>query len=306
VEEVAQVDPVPLSGSRHGTMVILEGKTERHQISNTNVSSSYFRLLGIPMVRGRAFDEREQQSEAKVVVISESAARHFWPGEDPVGKRLRIGDNSGVTEVVGVAKDVRSIGLSKTDGDFLYFPLSARGQLGAKVMVRGKGGTASLENTISKEARGLDSNILVHTGNLENNLILYRLPTKILSILAMALGVAGLLLASLGIYGVMAYAVTQRTREIGIRMTLGAGRREVLWLVLRQSLRPVAIGIGLGLCGCAAVSQVLSSLLFGVSPLDPWVYGGVSLFLAGIAMLASYLPARRATRVDPMSALRYQ
>jgi ABC-type antimicrobial peptide transport system permease subunit len=173
-------------------------------------------------------------------------------------------------------------------------------------MVHGKTGTAAMAKAILSEAHALDPDILVRTGRLADNLDLWKLPTRVLSILATALGVAGLLLASLGIYGVMAYAVAQRTREIGIRMALGAQQPDVLWLVLRQSLRSVVIGLGLGLAGCAAVSKVLSSLLFGVSPLDPIVFGGVSLFLASVAVVASYLPAIRATRVDPLSALRHQ
>jgi putative ABC transport system permease protein len=173
-------------------------------------------------------------------------------------------------------------------------------------MVKGRRGVGQLEKAITREPSALDSSILIHTGKLEGNLDLWKLPARMLSILAVALGTAGLLLASIGIYGVMAFAVAQRTHEIGIRMTLGAERKDVLWLVLRQSLRPVAVGVAIGLCGCAAVSRVLSSLLFGVNPLDPLVFGGVSVFLAGIAILASYVPARRAAQVDPMSALRHQ
>ncbi|HEY1341308.1 MAG TPA: ABC transporter permease [Bryobacteraceae bacterium] len=306
IDAVARVEPIPLGASRHGTTVALEGKAGDHQISNSNVSAGYFRLLGIPVIRGRAFDEREERAGAPVAVISETAARNFWPNEDAIGKRFRTAEEQVWREVVGIAKDVRTTGLSDTDGDFVYFPARERSLLGQSVMVHGKTGTAAMAKAILSEAHALDPDILVRTGRLADNLDLWKLPTRVLSILATALGVAGLLLASLGIYGVMAYAVAQRTREIGIRMALGAQQPDVLWLVLRQSLRSVAIGLGLGLAGCAAVSKVLSSLLFRVSPLDPIVFGGVSLFLASVAVVASYLPAIRATRVDPLSALRHQ
>jgi ABC-type antimicrobial peptide transport system permease subunit len=147
--------------------------------------------------------------------------------------------------------------------------------------------------------------VLVKAGTLEDNLALFQLPSRVLSILAFALGLAGLLLASLGIYGVMAYAVTQRTREIGIRMTMGAQRRDVMQLVLAQSMRPVAVGVAIGLAAGAAVSRVLASLLYGVSPRDPVVFVGVALFLSAVALLAGYVPAQRAARVDPMTALRH-
>jgi ABC-type antimicrobial peptide transport system permease subunit len=147
--------------------------------------------------------------------------------------------------------------------------------------------------------------VIVQTGTLEDNLALFQLPSRILSILAFALGLAGLLLASLGIYGVMAYAVTQRTKEIGIRMTMGAQRRDVMQLILGQSMRPVAVGVAAGLALSAGASRLLTSLLYGVSPLDSAVFVGVALFLSGVAFLAGYVPAKRASRVDPMTALRH-
>jgi len=305
VEEIVQLDPLPLSGSRHGSMAYADGKTDRRQVSNTNVSAAFFRTLGVPVIRGRSFEERETHGTPRVVMLSETAARHLFSGVDPIGRNLRMGDDS-TLQIIGIVPDIHTISLSSTDGDFIYFPIGAKSELGLKLMVRGRSGAAALEKAIAREATTLDPNILVTTGKLENNLDLWKLPARILSILAAVLGGAGLLLASIGIYGVMAYAVSQRTREIGIRMTLGAESKDVLLLVLRQSFRPVAIGVAVGLCGCAAVSRVLSSLLFGVSPLDPLVFGAVSIFLAGIAMLASYLPARRAAQVDPMSALRHQ
>ena len=163
----------------------------------------------------------------------------------------------------------------------------------------------AIAKAIREESQALDSNVLVEIGSLENNLALFQLPSRILSILAFTLGLAGLLLASLGIYGVMAYAVTQRTREIGIRMTMGAQRRDVMQLILAQAMRPVALGVALGLAAGAAASRILASLLYGVSPLDPVVFIGVALFLSAVAFLAGYLPAQRASRVDPMTALRH-
>ena len=175
--------------------------------------------------------------------------------------------------------------------------------MGLEVLVRASGAPA-LARAIRDEARALDPTVLVRTSRLEDNADLWTLPARITAGLSFGLGLVGLLLASMGIYGVMSYAVAQRTREIGIRMTLGAEHRDVSRLILRQSMQPVLLGVALGLAGSAAVSQVLSSLLFGVSPLDPMVFGGVAVFLAGVALLASYVPARRATRVDPMTALR--
>ncbi len=301
VEEVGLVDSVPLSGSRRGSSVSIEGREGSQQVTTSRISANYFQLLGIPILRGRAFESR---TEERVVIVNESAARRFWPGENPVGKQIRYGDEKVYSEVVGVAKDTHTTSLSEVDGALFYLPVIPRSQLDLSVLVRGNGGFAAMVKAIQNETRALDGNVLVRVGKLEDNLSLWQLPARITSTLAFALGLAGLLLASLGIYGVMAFAVTQRTREIGIRMTLGAQRRDVLELILAQALRPVAVGVAVGLAGTAVVSRVLSSLLFGVSPLDPAVFAGVSMFLASIALLAAYVPALRATRVDPNVALR--
>ncbi len=305
IAEVAFVDSVPLSGSRRGTVVTLEGKEGNHQITNAEVSPNYFQLLGIPIVRGRGFDARESSSEQHVIIVSESTARKFWPGEDPIGKRVRVSDYAVYQEVVGVSKDIRATGLAAVDPVFVYFAAGPRTHLGLSVLARGEAGVPVIAKAIREEVQALDSNVLVHSGTLEENLALFQLPSRILSILGFVLGLAGLLLASLGIYGVMAYAVTQRTKEIGIRMTLGAERRDVMRLILAQAMRPVAMGVAVGLAASAGVSRVLASLLYGVSPLDPVVFGGVALFLSAVALLAGFVPAQRASRVDPMAALRH-
>jgi putative ABC transport system permease protein len=223
-----------------------------------------------------------------------------------VGKRLRFGDDKVYSQVVGIAKDIRSTSLSKVDDLFVYLPISPRDRVGLSLLVHGNARFSTIAKAIGNEARGLDANILVKTTPLEDNLQIWTVASQAASTLAFALGLVGLLLASVGIYGVMAYAVAQRTREIGIRMTLGAQRGDVLRLILAQSMRPVALGLAIGMAGCAAVSGVLSSLLYGVSPLDPLVFSGVATFLAAVAVLAGWVPAQRATRVDPMSALRHE
>jgi putative ABC transport system permease protein len=204
-----------------------------------------------------------------------------------------------------VTKDIRATSLASVDPVFLYFAVGPRTHHGLSLLARGSAGVGAIAEAIREETQALDPNVLVQPGTLENNLALFQLPSRILSILASTLGLAGLLLAAVGIYGVMAYSVTQRTREIGIRMTMGAQRRDVMQLILAQAMRPVAIGVAIGMAASAVVSRVLASLLYGVSPLDPGVFAGVALFLSAAALLASYIPAQRAARVDPMASLRH-
>jgi predicted permease len=304
-ENVALALPVPLSGNRHGSSVVLEGTRENRFVNNGHVSANYFDLLEIPILRGRTFAQHEMRRDSHVVLVSESTARRFWPGQDPLGKRFYFGDEKVYSEVIGVVRDIRASSLSKIDETYVYLPADPKNQTDLRVLVRTRGGVGEAVKAVGSEVRAIDAGVLAQSAPLEHNLQIWMLASQTTSLLAFALGLVGLLLASVGIYGVMAYAVAQRTREIGIRMTLGAQPRDVLQLVLAQSMRPVALGVAIGLAGCAAVSGVLSSLLYGISPLDPMVFCAVACFLAAVALLAGWAPAQRATRVDPMSALRH-
>jgi ABC-type antimicrobial peptide transport system permease subunit len=175
-----------------------------------------------------------------------------------------------------------------------------------QLLVHSKGGDPATANGIREVARALDANLVVGVTKLEDNLEAWRTPSRIVAALSGVLGALALLLASVGVHGVVSYGVSQRIREIGIRMTLGAGGRDVMGLVLRQALRPVVIGALVGVIGCAAVSQVLSGVLYGIGSHDPIAFIGVPVFLLGVAFLASYIPACRAVRVDPVVALRYE
>jgi putative ABC transport system permease protein len=174
------------------------------------------------------------------------------------------------------------------------------------LLVHSKSGDSATANGIREAARTLDADLMVDVTKLEENLELWRTPSRIVAALSGALGTLALLLASIGVYGVVSYGVSQRIREIGIRMTLGADGKDVMRLLLRQAMRPVMIGAVVGVAGCAAVSQILSKVLYGIGSHDPIAFIGVPLFLLGIALLASYVPARRATRIDPVVALRYE
>ncbi len=287
------------------------------------VSPTYFQTLGIPIVRGRSFNDLEAKSSTPVVIVSESTARRLWPGEDPIGKRLKTdldfsGKFSNQVEVIGLAKDVRNTHLSKVDPTYLYFPAPTDSQPGMSLLVRIEGSPGTVVPAIRTSLGEVERNLPVRSliVSLENGPLQFeRLIPQICAILAAVAGSMALLLTLAGIYGVIAYTVSQRTREIGIRMALGAKKSDVLRLVLLQGMRPVLAGMALGLLGACALSGLLRpvvaipdapDLLFGVSPLDTVTFLGVSLLLAATAMLACLLPARRGTKVDPMAALRYE
>jgi ABC-type antimicrobial peptide transport system permease subunit len=243
---------------------------------------------------------------AKVAIVMESTARKLWPGQDPVGKTFTTGDPAASIQIVGIARDAHSSSLGELDPVFFYFPLSAEQQLPLKLLVHSN---ASFEQTaalLRATVKGIDPNVLAEVKSMEQNLQMYRTPARIVTELASVLGAFALFLATIGIYSVVSYAVSRRIREIGIRMTLGAGRREVMRLILSGAMRPVIVGVALGVAAAAAISQVLASVLYGLSPIDPIAFVGVTLFLVAIALLASFIPARRAMRIDPMDALRYE
>jgi predicted permease len=310
VDFVAEASAIPLDDNHRLTNFSLAGREGVIDIECNYISPRYFTLLSIPIVRGRNFTDQESRSDAPVAILPESTARRFWPGQDPVGKTIRGGDGTGY-EVVGVSKDAQVSQLGRSDPIYSYFPAGSKNQLGLNLLVSSTGGNAPTAKTLSAMVATLDPDLAVEVVNLADNLKPWRTPGRIASTLSGVLSVLALLLASIGVYGLVSYAVSRRVREIGIRMALGADYSDVMILVLRQAMRPVVLGALIGFACCAALSWVLSRassmrLLYGISPLDPVSFLLVPGFLLMAAFLASYIPARRAMRVDPMVALRYE
>ncbi|MDE3157789.1 MAG: ABC transporter permease, partial [Acidobacteriota bacterium] len=302
---VEQAQVTPLSHEFLGTGLTPAGETESRQFEFNVVSPGFFTMLGMPVVRGRTFTAAEARSEAPVLLISESTERQLWPGQDAIRKTLSNGEGKEY-QVVGVVKDSQVSHLGHSDGLFFYRPAGPAEQDQLQLLVHSKGGDAATANGIRAAARALDGNLMVDVTKLADNLEAWRTPSRIVAALSFVLGTLALLLASIGVHGVVSYGVSQRIREIGIRMTLGASGRDVMSLAVRQALRPVVIGALVGVIGCAAVSQVLSDALYGLGAHDPIAFIGVPLLLLGVASLASYIPARRASCVDPITALRYE
>jgi len=274
------------------------------------VDPGYFDTLRMPLVKGRAFSAADAAGPP-VVVVNETMADRFWPGADPVGQSLKVGQNGPGAEpvwatVIGVAQDSHYLFLSERDRRaFLYRPEPPQAADGATIFIRVTADPRTILPALRRELTAVDARIPVaELGPLNDRIALWRLGPKLGALFVGTAGGAGLLLAALGLYGVLAYLVGQRTREIGIRMALGATRGVVVSLVLWQGARLVLTGAALGLVVALAATRVIAGLLFGVTPLDPLAFLGVSIVLMGVAFLACWLPARRAARVNPMVALR--
>jgi predicted permease len=298
---------VPLSFG-DAVRVAPDATSQPRRVSSNVIVPGYFETVGIPILRGRQFADSDRQTSPRVVIVNETLARRYWPNEDPIGKTLWLDGKRPVpAEVIGVAKDVKYESLDESPRQFVYRPLTQSwvGFMALIVETSGDPGdfTAPLRGILSS----LDPNLRVYEiETLEqyasDSLWKVRWQASLLA----AFGGLAMLLAAVGLYGVVAYTVAQRTREIGVRLAMGAQRSDVMWMVLGRGLRLTAAGIVIGVVLGAAAGRLMGRFLLGLSPLDPISFLGAALAWTAIAMLASYVPARRAMRVDPVVALRWE
>jgi predicted permease len=277
------------------------------EVAVRTISPGYLSTLHIPLLAGRDFSESDSLDKPAAIVISESMAREFWPNEDPVGKRLTLSFfPEKIREVIGVAGDVKFRGLdSRKSLATVYVPLAQITFWNQAMVVRTSGDTASASSAMGAAVHQQDPDQPLRDVRTMDDILADSLSQRRFSMLLLA-SFAGLalILAAVGIYSVLAYAVRQRQREIGIRMALGAQLNDVLRMVITEGMCPALIGVGLGLAGALALKRAISSLIFGVSESDPLTFLSVAVLLAMVALVASILPAYRATKVDPMRALR--
>jgi len=307
--DVAHATLPPLYPGNFVMAARLGGQDQFFPLYYNDVSPTYFSLTGIPIVRGRAFTEADTAEGSRTIIVTEATARRFWPGLDPIGQTIEFPVSNVETvarEVVGIARDTQIKRIGEVPSVYAYLPPTTNSQPRLQLLAKSDVGFAATASSIRDIARELDPALVVRVDPLEANLDLWRSLAGLSSTLATALGTLALILAAVGIYGVVAYSVSRRAREIGIRMALGASARGVVALMLKRTMRPVVIGAVIGLAAAVSVSQILSSVLFGVSPVDPLALTTATLVVAGVAFAAGTLPARRAARVDPSRTLHYE
>jgi predicted permease len=305
--------------NQNGSITLLDQtRTGQNQYSNVpidGIPSTFLDTIGTPLVLGRGFTAEEVNARMPVLIVSESTARNLWPGESALGKLLRIeqplrnGETKNLfssAQVVGVARDNQIYRSGETPQLLVYIPGATPGEMDTSVLVRTTSDAAALKDLARREAYAIEPVLRLDVDTFEELIAGQQTIMTAASHGATALGVLALMLAVIGLYGVMAWLVVQRTREIGIRMALGAQAHNVLVLVLAQGMKLVLIGLLIGIPVSLAAAQVLSSMLIGLTTSDALAIGGVTLLLVGVTLLACYLPARRATRVDPLETLRYE
>jgi putative ABC transport system permease protein len=279
------------------------------------VSADYLKTMNIPLRAGRYFDGRDNEQSMPVVIINETMARQYWPGENALGRRLKIGDpdepGKQWKQIVGIVADIRQMGLDEPVKAEMYMPYQQVTDwpwfVPRDLAIRTSGDTSNLVGSVRQIIREVDpdqpvSNVATMAELLGEEAAQRRMGMIMLA----AFAALALLLASLGIYGVLAYFVTQHTNEIGVRLALGASTRNILFLVLRKGMGLTLLGVLIGVAAALGLTRLMSSLLFGVKAVDPLTFVTVPLLLAGVALLACYLPGRRATKVEPTISLRYE
>jgi putative ABC transport system permease protein len=305
----------PISGSWDQLGVKVEGyqpgQDENMSPNAAVVSPGYFSTLGIPLVAGRDFTEQDNASRAKVVIVNQTFARYFFGSANPVGKHMSTNNDPGAPldmEIVGVVEDAKYVSLTEKPRRHFYMPLAQEPRLfDMTLQVRTAGDSRKIGDLIRGQVREMDPNLPIYAATtLQIQIDDSLTGERLLTWLSSAFGILATLLAALGLSGVVAFSVAQRTQEIGIRVALGARRSDILRLILSETTLPVVAGLAVGLAGAFALSRLLSGMLYEVRPSDPMTYAAACLLLGGVAALAAYGPARRAAKVDPATALRFE
>jgi putative ABC transport system permease protein len=304
-------DTLPMNSGRNYSIFSIPGRpaeSERNPLADIAVvDTQYFHTMEVPLISGRNFTPLDNYKTQPVAVIDQALARQYWPGENPVGQQLKFGFGRGTqgVAIIGVAGDIKSDGFEAPSVPHIYVSLGQFAPVNAVVFLRSRGDVQHLGEAVRHEVESVDPNVPVHSISSMDQIIARSMANRrfALELLGVFAAVA-LLLAAIGIYGVMSYSFSQRTHEVGIRVALGAQRLDILRLAFGEGMRIVAIGLVSGLAGAAIMTRFFRSMLFNVTPGDPGTYLSVSAILAGVALFACFIPARRATRVDPLTALR--
>jgi len=316
VQSASLASTVPLGMPSPGSAIYVESRPlppgqPIPEVTFDRIDPAYFETMRVPLLEGRTFRDSDNETAPPVAIVDETMAKQFWPNQDPLGKRFSMKSATGpFIEVVGLARDGQTDWHFSLDPHaYFYLPLAQNFATSLSIQVRTTVPPESLSKGVQQQIHALAPDLPIFDARTMEQgihglggLFMFRLAAA----LAGAMGMLGLTLATVGVYGVVSFGAAQRTREMGIRMALGASRRDVLMAVVRQGLQLTLIGIASGLVGAFALSRLLRGMLVGVHPGDPVTFIAVSLLLLAVALLASYIPARRATKVDPMVALRYE
>ena len=311
VRAASYVSDLPLNLDLNSDSIYAEGQpftrsSDAPVLPTGSVWPRYFETMGIPFHKGRDFTFQEDKEESRVVIVNETFARRFWSGENPIGRRLsRGGTDDPRFEVIGVVKDSKYWTLGEDQQPFVYFPMAREYNSDVSLIVNTSVEPESMINTIRREVERLDANLpLYDVKTMSEHMRFSLFPLRVGAWVAGGFALLALLLAGLGIYGVLAYAVSQRAREIGLRMALGAQSSDVMTMVVKQGMSLTLVGLALGLASALIVTRLMASVLYVVSATDLLTFAAMTLLLGSVAMFACYLPARRAAKVDPMAALR--